>query len=45
MELSGLQIEALTDAKPLIDEFLAKDYQGSIPGSFNRKKCKIGDLT
>lgn len=39
LEQSLLPVESLTNAEPLINKFLAKDYQGSITGSFNTKKC------
>lgn len=39
LELSRLPIDSFSHAKPLISEFLAKKYQGSITGTFNTKKC------
>lgn len=39
LEQSNLSIEAFTDADPLVDSFLQSNYQGSIPGTFNTKKC------
>ncbi|HWV14596.1 MAG TPA: T6SS amidase immunity protein Tai4 family protein [Cellvibrio sp.] len=39
LELSRLPIESLTAAEPLIKQFLARDYRGSIPGSFQTKAC------
>jgi len=39
LEISHLPVDSFTNAKPLIDEFLAKNYQGSIAGTFNTKKC------
>lgn len=39
LEVSRFSIDSLSNAKPLINEFLTKNYQGSIPGTFNTKKC------
>jgi len=39
LEQSDLSLEAFTNADPLIDSFLQHNYQGSIPGTFNTKKC------
>ena len=39
LEASRLSIEDFTDAKPLIEKYITKNYQGSIPGTFNTKKC------
>ncbi len=39
LEQSDLPVEAFTNSDPLIDTFLLRNYQGSIPGAFNTKKC------
>jgi hypothetical protein len=39
LEQSDLSVDAVTNADPLIDSFLQRNYQGSIPGTFNTKKC------
>ena len=39
LETSNLPVDAFTNADPLIDNFLQRNYQGSIPGTFNTKKC------
>jgi hypothetical protein len=39
LEISKFSIEDLTAAKPLIEKFVSKKYQGSVPGTFNTKKC------
>jgi hypothetical protein len=39
LELSSFPVEAFTSATPLIAEFVARNYNGSIPGSFNTMKC------
>src|SRR6218665_952878 len=39
LEESGLPVESFTRAEPLIDSYVAKNYQGSISGTFNVKKC------
>lgn len=39
LEQSSLSIDAFNNADPLIDSWLEKNYQGSIPGSFNTQKC------
>lgn len=38
-ESSSLPIEAFSSADELVKIFLAKNYSGSIPGTFNTKKC------
>lgn len=38
-EQSNLPIEAFNAAEPLIQKYLDKNYTGSIPGTFNTKKC------
>ena len=39
LEQSTLSVEQLLSAEPLIKQYLARDYQGSIKGTFNTKKC------
>jgi len=39
LEQSDLPVDAFTNADPLIDSYLQRNYQGSIPGTFNTKKC------
>lgn len=39
LELSRFPIESLSAAEPLINQFIARNYQGSIPGSFYTKAC------
>ena len=39
LEQSDLPVDAFTNADPVIDSFLQRNYQGSIPGTFNTKKC------
>lgn len=39
LESSRLPIEAFSSADELVKTFLAKNYSGSIPGTFNTKKC------
>lgn len=39
LESSSLPIDAFTSADELVKAFLEKNYSGSIPGTFNTKKC------
>ncbi len=39
LENSSLPIEAFENADKLIKTFINKSYSGSIPGTFNTKKC------
>lgn len=39
LENSNLSIEAFENADKLVKKFIARDYSGSIPGTFNTKKC------
>jgi hypothetical protein len=39
LEISTLPLDAFTGADQLIDSFLLRNHQGSIPGTFNAKKC------
>ncbi len=39
LENSNLSIEAFENADKLVKKFVARDYSGSIPGTFNTKKC------
>lgn len=39
LELSVLPVEVLLKSEPLIQDFLKREYQGSIKGSFEIKKC------
>lgn len=39
LEQLSIPLDALLDAEQLIKSFIAKDYRGSISGSFNTKKC------
>jgi hypothetical protein len=39
LESSSLPIGAFSSADELVKTFLAKNYSGSIPGTFNTKKC------
>ena len=38
-EKSNLPVESFSAAEPLIQKYLDKNYTGSIPGTFNTKKC------
>lgn len=39
LESSSMPIEAFSSANELVKTFLAKNYSGSISGTFNTKKC------
>ena len=39
LEQSTLSVEQLLESEPLIQSFLSQNYQGSIAGTFNTKKC------
>ena len=39
LEISNLPVEMFISSEPLIQEFVGRTYQGSIPGTFNVKKC------
>lgn len=39
LDSSSMPIEAFSSADELVKAFLAKNYSGSIPGTFNTKKC------
>ncbi len=39
LEQSTLSVELLLSSEPLIKDFLSRNYQGSIEGSFNTMKC------
>lgn len=39
LEASTLPVESFTAAEPLIESYLNRTYQGSVPGTFNTKKC------
>jgi len=39
LEKSTLSVEQLLTSEPLIKNFLSKNYQGSIEGTFNTMKC------
>ncbi len=38
-EQSTLPVEKFLDSEPIIQKFLSRNYQGSIEGTFNTKKC------
>ena len=39
LEVSSLPLESFLESEPLIRKFISLDYGGSIPDSFNTKKC------
>ena len=39
LEQSTLSVEQLLSTEPLIKKYLSRNYQGSIKGTFNTKKC------
>lgn len=39
LEVSSLPVESFVQAEPLIKKYIEANYQGSIPGGFELKKC------
>lgn len=39
LEVSSLPVEYFLESETLIQQFISLEYQGSVSGSFNTKKC------